>query len=355
MKKLFVVITAIATIAGLHAQDETVNGNLTVTGNILASKALLNDPNLANDWNNLWQSGFYESLNAPNGPEANGWFWGVNFNHRSNNPNYKYNGQIAIKNSNTNPTMYFRSTGRDGTGIWSKVLHSRGNQSINGDLSLNKLQLNDPNLANDWNNLWQSGFYESLNAPNGPEANGWFWGVNFNHRSNNPNYKYNGQIAIKNSNTNPTMYFRSTGRDGTGIWSKILHSRGAQRINGNLAVIGKIESREVKVTNTPTADFVFEEDYHLPSLDFIENHIKTKKHLPEIASAQKMKEEGVNIGDFQIQLLQKIEELTLYTIQQEKEIKSQKQQIEDLKNKNIELQSFSKRLAKLEKLLKTNH
>ncbi len=105
--------------------------------------------------------------------------------------------------------------------------------------------------------------------------------------------------------------------------------------NGNLSVQGKIEAKEVKVTNSPTADFVFEDDYNLPSLNFVENHIKTKKHLPEIASAQKMKEEGVNIGDFQIQLLQKIEELTLYTIQQQKELQSLYQRIDTLE-KQIE-------------------
>ncbi|WP_281988639.1 hypothetical protein [Aquimarina aggregata] len=354
MKNKILIILVLAGMTGLKAQDQTVNGNLTVNGNILANKALLNDPNTTTNWNSIWQSGFYESLNAPNSPEASGWFWGINFNHRSNNPEYRYNGQIAIKNSATNPTMYFRSTGVDGNGIWSKILHNTGNQKINGDLSLNRLQLNDPNTTTNWNSIWQSGFYESLNAPNSPEASGWFWGINFNHRSNNPEYRYNGQIAIKNSATNPTMYFRSTGVDGNGVWSKILHNTGNQTMNGNLAVLGKIESKEIKVTNTPTADFVFEESYKLPSLDFIENYIKSEKHLPEIASAEKMKQDGVNIGDFQIQLLQKIEELTLYTIQQEKRIKTLESNNQSLHKENKQLHSLSQRLNEIEKLLKTN-
>ncbi|WP_426475645.1 hypothetical protein [Chryseobacterium balustinum] len=53
----------------------------------------------------------------------------------------------------------------------------------------------------------------------------------------------------------------------------------------------------------------------------MEKHIKEKKHLPEIASAKQMEKEGVNVGEFQIKLLQKIEELTLYTIEQNKRIK----------------------------------
>ncbi len=117
--------------------------------------------------------------------------------------------------------------------------------------------------------------------------------------------------------------------------------------NGNLSVQGKIEATQVKVTNSPTADFVFEEDYDLPSLSFIENHIKTKKHLPEIASAKKMKEEGVNIGDFQIQLLQKIEELTLYTIQQQKEIQRLQQQNARIEQQEQEILFLKAQLKKL--------
>lgn len=108
----------------------------------------------------------------------------------------------------------------------------------------------------------------------------------------------------------------------------------------NISINGKIESKEVKVTNTPTADFVFETNYVLPSLDFIEKHIKEKKHLPQIASAKEMKKNGVNIGGFQIQLLQKIEELTLYTIQQQKEIKM----LKSVNKKLIELQNRIERL-----------
>ncbi|SEH46953.1 hypothetical protein [Chryseobacterium culicis] len=103
---------------------------------------------------------------------------------------------------------------------------------------------------------------------------------------------------------------------------------------GNTAVYGKLEAKEVKVTLTPTADFVFDENYNLPKLEDIEKHIKEKKHLPEIASAKEMEKEGVNVGEFQIKLLQKIEELTLYTIEQNKQLKKQAEEIEELK-KNI--------------------
>jgi hypothetical protein len=106
-------------------------------------------------------------------------------------------------------------------------------------------------------------------------------------------------------------------------------------LNGNAALQGKFEAKEIKVTLTPTADFVFEEDYNLPKLEDIEKHIKEKKHLPEIASAKQMEKDGVNVGEFQIKLLQKIEELTLYTIEQNKLIKEQQKRIEALEKQKV--------------------
>lgn len=68
------------------------------------------------------------------------------------------------------------------------------------------------------------------------------------------------------------------------------------------------------------ADFVFEEGYILRSLAEVEKHILEKGHLPEIPNAQQVKDDGLDLVKMQVQLLQKIEELTLYTIQQEKRI-----------------------------------
>ena len=119
--------------------------------------------------------------------------------------------------------------------------------------------------------------------------------------------------------------------------------------DGNIAVYGKVEAKEVKVTQSPTADFVFEENYGLAKLEDVEKHIKEKKHLPEIASAKEMEKEGVNIGEFQIKLLQKIEELTLYSIEQNKQIKELKKENENLKQESLQIKTLLKRVEKLEK------
>lgn len=96
---------------------------------------------------------------------------------------------------------------------------------------------------------------------------------------------------------------------------------------GNAALQGKFEAKDFVVSTSPTADFVFAQDYNLRGIQDLEKFISEKQHLPEIPSAKEMTENGVTVGEFQIKLLQKIEELTLYTIAQHKELEQLKSQI----------------------------
>jgi len=95
---------------------------------------------------------------------------------------------------------------------------------------------------------------------------------------------------------------------------------GTKTPTSKLTVAGNINSREVKVSVDAGADFVFEKDYPLPSLQEVEKFVAENKHLPEIASAKEMQKEGINLSEMDIKLLQKIEELTLYVIEQNKRI-----------------------------------
>lgn len=80
------------------------------------------------------------------------------------------------------------------------------------------------------------------------------------------------------------------------------------------------------------ADFVFDNNYQLRSLQEVYSYVQEHGHLPEIQSAADMQQNGVNMSEFQIQLLQKIEELTLYIIKQEDKISQQEKRIQDLEN-----------------------
>lgn len=109
--------------------------------------------------------------------------------------------------------------------------------------------------------------------------------------------------------------------------------------NFKLSVNGSIRSKEVKV-EANWSDFVFEDDYELRSLEEVEQHINEKGHLPEIPSEEEVTQNGINLGEMNAKLLQKIEELTLYLIEEHKnnqklleEVKQLKEQVQRLESK----------------------
>ena len=99
-----------------------------------------------------------------------------------------------------------------------------------------------------------------------------------------------------------------------------------------LTVLGKIHAEEVKIDlNVPAPDYVFDKGYNLRSIDELENYIKQNRHLPEVLSAEEFKEYGIMQGEMDMLLLKKIEELTLYIIEQEHKIRFLKKEIKQLK------------------------
>ena len=98
--------------------------------------------------------------------------------------------------------------------------------------------------------------------------------------------------------------------------------------SGNLTLAGSLTTGSATVY----PDYVFEDDYELMSLPDLHNFIKKEGHLPNIATAEEVeKKGGINMTDLQIKLLEKVEELTLYTLNQQKMIDELKQEIQDLK------------------------
>jgi len=179
-------------------------------------------------------------------------------------------------------------------------------------------------------------------------------------------------------NSNELFVIRSNGRVGIGASEPTakLHVSGdilADEIRvediaaSNLNLNGTLAANNITVkANGNTADFVFSDDYTLKSLTEVENYIKTHKHLPDIPSAEAMEKQGVNLAEMNKLLLQKVEELTLYTISQEEKLtakdnritkleEDRKRDTEDRKKETEELkeksQKLEERLAKLEALL----
>jgi hypothetical protein len=109
--------------------------------------------------------------------------------------------------------------------------------------------------------------------------------------------------------------------------------------NNKLDINGTIHSKEVKVDledwNWP--DYVFKKEYILPTLEDVEKHIKEKGHLENIPSEEEVLKNGINLGEMNAKLLQKIEELTLYMIEMKKENVQMKSKQSELENTIKEL------------------
>lgn len=121
-----------------------------------------------------------------------------------------------------------------------------------------------------------------------------------------------GQILL--GNANPTGYV----------------FKGTRTLN----VIGGIIADSVRVALSNTwADYVFDKNYKLSKLNDLEYYIETNKHLPNIPSAEEVKDNGISVSEMTSKLLEKVEELSLYLIQQQKQIKLQQRQIQELQKK----------------------
>jgi hypothetical protein len=151
--------------------------------------------------------------------------------------------------------------------------------------------------------------------------------LSFNFRESNKNTTYKG-AAFRIDSRDDYPLFQWIKRDA-GVTQEIelmnLSQSGNLGIgtfpnsNFKLAVAGNVIAEAVVIqmrANWP--DYVFESTYRLPSLTELEKFIITHKHLPEVPSAKEVEQGGVNVGEINLLLLKKVEELTLYIIELEK-------------------------------------
>lgn len=135
-------------------------------------------------------------------------------------------------------------------------------------------------------------------------------------------------LSIQNDGGNLILCSQEQGGVGIGV------NTGASIPNGYLlAVDGKVIAEEVQVEiseNWP--DYVFTDDYQLMPLTELEESIIQHGHLPGIPSAKHIEKEGIALGEMQVKMMEKIEELTLYIIAQQKEMNIMKLQLDNQKN-----------------------
>ncbi len=250
-----------------------------------------------------------------------------------------HQSNTADVNDDYNSLSIVRSNGYIGIGTTTPAekLDVNGNTSINGDITVKSdkpiFWLHNKAINNE-----RSGEIRLT------ETSGRFQGGGI---------KYNGitnQLKIFTHNTDDldlakdfdALVFNRS--NGNAMFGSKVGIGTTSTGNHRLAVEGSIGAREIKVEANGWSDFVFYDDYKLPTLQEVAQHIKEKGHLKDIPSAEDVEENGFYLGEMDSKLLQKIEELTLYTIQQDKEIK-------ELKKQNAKIEAQEKKIEKLEALV----
>lgn len=160
---------------------------------------------------------------------------------------------------------------------------------------------NQPSTTWSWNN-WPNPPTPVLSWPNVTEV----FSINTTNVISLVNMEVKKNLSVSN-NLSVSGEFRV--KDASGVNQFLIDNA------------GYVRAREVKVDFQYIPDYVFRPDYKLMSLKDLEKYIEENKHLPNIKSERQYnKEEGVNLGELNLKLLEKVEELTLYLIQQQKEI-----------------------------------
>jgi hypothetical protein len=123
---------------------------------------------------------------------------------------------------------------------------------------------------------------------------------------------------------NVGYHFSPNGNTGMVVTTPGNVGIGTTSPDAKLSVKGQIHAQEVKVdlNGAIAPDYVFNKDYKLPSLEEIQSYITANKHLPEVPSAKEMEEKGINVGEMNLLLLKKVEELTLQLIELNQKVKN---------------------------------
>ena len=147
-------------------------------------------------------------------------------------------------------------------------------------------------------------------------------------------------IAFFTAGTDLKMKITPEGNVGIGVTSPLykLHVAGNAKFDnqvvidaGGLYVNGEVKAKKFHASISPFPDFVFEPGYKLLSINEVESFINQNGHLPGVPNAAQVEQNGIELGEMNALLLQKIEELTLYIIAQDKEMKELKAIVETLK------------------------
>jgi hypothetical protein len=291
----------------LDIQKTTSNGEGQSVVNIIGSTNTGNGASLV--LNQVWNGNYYKTIFDNSGGAYNGVGSGLKIQ-----TSYWNGTQVYTK-----AALTLTPTGEMGLGVTSpmgmldiqKTTSNAEGQSVVNIIGSTSTG-NGASLV--LNQVWNGNYYKTLIDNSGGAYNGVGSGLKIQ-----TSYWDGSQV-----NTITALSLSPTGDLGLGTTTPAY----------KLDVIGTIRAREI-IVDLNGADFVFEKEYKLMPLNELEKFVKEQKHLPEVAPAKEMNENGTDLGDLNSKFLQKMEEMTLYIIEQNKAIEELKQALK-LQSKEIE-------------------
>ncbi|MDB5158592.1 MAG: hypothetical protein JWR50_3299 [Mucilaginibacter sp.] len=245
-------------------------------------------------------------------------------------------GSLTIAAYGTNPNITLSPAGTGYTLINNRV--SIGTTPMAGIFQVNMGAGTDM-LANSTNvdiglGGITTGWARAFRVVNTSGSNGQDGGAfGVNGTGTTPNYIYMAIPTADQTGYNSTKILVLNNAGNVGI--------GTRSPDTKLTVNGSVHAKEVKVDMNILPDYVFDNTYDLTPLNKVKEYIVKNHHLPEVPSAEQVSKDGLKLGEMNALLLKKVEELTLYAIDQQKQIEQLKQQDE------VRITALEKALAKL--------
>ena len=284
--------------------------------------------------------------------------------NNTKNWTYPYSTKLTI-NGGIDRNFEFASIGKDNESfvirqfshttnnwtVWRKIILDDGNGNIGiGTTNPNeKLALSQGNLEFEMQTNTMHSWGEEIQS------------IDFAYRRSDAPQSKIAKIVLKNYNTEGTGWYAFTDRYDAGLSFYTTNNNnlnesmtitgegkvgiGTDNPKAKLSVNGTIISTEIKVLAdiNQYPDFVFSNNYKIRSLKEVEKYIEENKHLPDIPKADEVNE-GIALGEMNTKLLLKIEELTLYVIDQNKKLEQQNARIEQ---QDQELKVMKEELEKM--------
>ncbi|WP_189629027.1 hypothetical protein [Roseivirga thermotolerans] len=303
---------------------------LTVAGNIKVNSGLFYTDASQVQFGN--EAGYWAAVNSR----------GINTGDWTNSPSYgefitgsNYNMQFKIQGQ----TRLFidKANGNVGIGTSSPNAKLEVNPNGNGNAIGTKDNIDGVSRIYAWNQSSGTNSAAQLMLNAGSS--------DFGDRGATIQYTSTGNILNIDNTGDPSSVIAFTNRTSTTTAEAMrIHSNGnvgigtaspneKLEVNGNALFQGNIESMKVKVTQTPGnwPDYIFSPTYELKPLKEVEQFIQQNRHLPEVPSAKEVEANGLDLGDMEATLLKKIEELTLYVIDQNKRLEKLETENKELK------------------------